>query len=409
MTGYQQPYVVPGAAPPHVWATRLGARFDPNGPAAHKQRFAGFRMGARLGAPMSLPSQVNLRQYFPAVNNQTYNSCVAESLTAAYQYAAAKASGYNPAETGSSRLFLYYQARLADGMENRDEGAFIGSGAQSLVATGLCEEQYHSYSLGPFVRPDRIAYTDALDHKALTVRMVDQNVNFIRELLASGLPVTIGFLVFPSIQSPQIERSGDIPFPSSSERSHQPLGGHAVVLVGYDDARQCFLLRNSWGTTWGQQGYGSISYAYISDSYLSQDFWVITEVNDDSVPGPGPGPGPEPGPGPFPPEPQPCPCPEPIPVPVPQPYVECCTTCDPCKCCCARTRLDARWHQQQQHATTGVMTPRRRVAVAAPVVTHTRSTPRQPPDVPRLILPVSTPRVASVTPWYSTSSGYLHE
>lgn len=342
---------VAGAAPPEVWGRRLGARFDPNGPHAHKARFAAFRLAPRQSRPVTLPPQMDLRQGFPPVVNQAYNSCVAESLTAAYAYAAFKTSAYKASQTGNSRLFLYYQARAVDGLENRDEGAFIGSGAQSLVTVGISEESYHPYSLGPFIKPDKNAHADALDHKALSVRMVDQNLAAIKELLASGYPIVIGFLVFPSLQTAQVERTGDIPLPSAAERNRQPLGGHAVVLVGYDDATQRFFLRNSWGTSWGVNGYGSLPYQYILDNYLSQDFWVILDVNDDVIrdapPGPAPQP-PTPQPDPWPvvpptpgPCPVPCPCPWHPPQPPPQPSTECCSTCDPARCCCARTRMPA--------------------------------------------------------------------
>lgn len=322
------------SAPAHVWQRRLGARFDPNGPQAHKQRFAGFRMGT-IRQVQAIPPHVDLRAGFPEVTDQTYNCCVAESLAAAYAYAAIAQVG-RAAHAQSSRMFLYYQARAADGMENQDEGAYIGSGAQSLVSTGICEESYFPYSSGPFVKPNKSAYTDALDHKAIQVRMVEQDVNQIRDLLSRGYPVTIGFLVFPSIQSATVERTGAIPMPSASERAQQPLGGHAVVLVGYDDSSKTFIFRNSWGTGWGDRGYGSLPYAYLADNYLSQDFWVILSVDDDAIKDvPTPTPTPTPVPCPCPPTPQP------VPVPTPAP-IECCTDCPPCCCCCSRSRLRAR-------------------------------------------------------------------
>jgi len=37
-------------------------------------------------------------------------------------------------------------------------------------------------------------------------------------------------------------------------------GDHAVCIVGYDDADQCWIARNSWGTGWGENGYFRIAY-----------------------------------------------------------------------------------------------------------------------------------------------------
>jgi len=56
------------------------------------------------------------------------------------------------------------------------------------------------------------------------------------------------------------------------------VGGHAVMAVGYDDAGQQFIIRNSWGTSWGQAGYFLIPYAYLTNSNLSDDFWTIQMV-----------------------------------------------------------------------------------------------------------------------------------
>lgn len=334
-----------------TWNRRLGCRFDPNGPEAHRARFAAFRMCVPRGPPPPLPSHVDLRQGFPPVTDQTYNCCVAESTTAAFEYAVIATVGRTK-YVQSSRMFLYYQARLADNMQGQDDGAFIHSAAQSLLTSGLCEESFMPYSLGPLVVPPKPAYTDALDHKALTVKMVDQNLDALRQLLASGYPVVIGFVVFPSIQSPTVEKTGDVPMPSDADKQGQPLGGHAVVLVGYDDSRKVFIFRNSWGTGWGDQGYGSLPYAYLLDPALTQDFWVILSINDNAtVPDPAPDPAPAPAPTP---DPNPVPVPPPPspssssstgsnqPVPPPGPAsVECCATCDPWFCCCARTRLEA--------------------------------------------------------------------
>ncbi len=63
--------------------------------------------------------------------------------------------------------------------------------------------------------------------------------------------------------------------PASGEKS---IGGHAVMAVGYDDGKQCFIVRNSWGSGWGLAGYFLMPYAYISQSSLADDFWTIRVV-----------------------------------------------------------------------------------------------------------------------------------
>jgi C1A family cysteine protease len=51
-----------------------------------------------------------------------------------------------------------------------------------------------------------------------------------------------------------------------------------VLAVGYDDASQTFLVRNSWGADWGQAGYFTMPYAYFTTRGLSSDFWTIRIV-----------------------------------------------------------------------------------------------------------------------------------
>jgi C1A family cysteine protease len=44
------------------------------------------------------------------------------------------------------------------------------------------------------------------------------------------------------------------------------IGGHAVAGVGYDDAKQWFVVRNSWGGKWGMKGYFTLPYAYVTST-----------------------------------------------------------------------------------------------------------------------------------------------
>jgi C1A family cysteine protease len=56
------------------------------------------------------------------------------------------------------------------------------------------------------------------------------------------------------------------------------IGGHAVMAVGYEDSKQWFILRNSWGPNWGMHGYFTLPYTYLIDSQLADDFWTIRLV-----------------------------------------------------------------------------------------------------------------------------------
>ena len=97
----------------------------------------------------------------------------------------------------------------------------------------------------------------------------------MRGCLASGYPFVLGFTVYSSFESAEVARTGVLSMPGTNE---DVVGGHAVLAVGYDDSTQTFLVRNSWGTSWGQAGYFTIPYAYLTTRGLSSDFWTIRIV-----------------------------------------------------------------------------------------------------------------------------------
>ena len=82
--------------------------------------------------------------------------------------------------------------------------------------------------------------------------------------------------VYESFESAAVAKSGIVPIPGHHEKK---VGGHCVVLVGYDDSKSMFIVRNSWGTSWGQEGYFMMPYVYMTNARLSSDFWMasITE------------------------------------------------------------------------------------------------------------------------------------
>jgi C1A family cysteine protease len=79
--------------------------------------------------------------------------------------------------------------------------------------------------------------------------------------------------------SPEVAQTGKVPLPP---RGEQLIGGHAVLAVGYDDAEQSFIVRNSWGTSWGIKGYCMMPYGYLTDSQLARDFWAVYTVEPET-------------------------------------------------------------------------------------------------------------------------------
>ncbi len=175
-----------------------------------------------------------------------------------------------------SRLFIYYNERAMEHTIATDSGAQIRDGIKSVGTIGAPPESDWPYVVANFAeKPPVNAFKDAPLGKALQYQRVPQVLNQMKGCLASGYPFVFGFTVYESFESAQVAQTGVAPMPAPNE---QVLGGHAVVAVGYDDASQRFIIRNSWGDAWGMKGYFTFPYAYLTDSNLSDDFWTVQMV-----------------------------------------------------------------------------------------------------------------------------------
>ena len=93
--------------------------------------------------------------------------------------------------------------------------------------------------------------------------------------LSGGYPFVSGIILYESFENPDVAKSGNVPLPKKNERV---LGGHAILVVGYDAGKQQFICRNSWGTTWGDKGYFYLPFAYLESAGLASDLWLIRTV-----------------------------------------------------------------------------------------------------------------------------------
>ena len=226
---------------------------------------------------VAVPTSIDLRTsgFMPPVYDQgDLGSCVANSTAAAFEYDLRKQrlTSFTP-----SRLFIYYNGRVLEGTVSTDSGLMVRDGLKVVNKQGVCSEAEWPYTDAQLtVDPTAQCYTDALKSKSTSYQSVSQNLTNIKNALASGYPVVFGFTVYESFESDAVTKTGVVPMPSKSE---SVLGGHSVCLIGYNDATQRFICRNSWGTSWGQQGYFTMPYAYITNTDLAGDFWVIKAVS----------------------------------------------------------------------------------------------------------------------------------
>jgi C1A family cysteine protease len=233
-----------------------------------------------------LPTSVDLVTNLPAAqapyDQGNLGSCTAHATTFCYVFDEIKQD--NKDEFAGSRLFQYYNTRKLFGDLTTDDGGSIQDAILALAQTGLCEETLWPYDESKvFVAPPQKCYDEAKKCTALNHARVAQSATGLKSALHNGYPVAFGFQVYSSFESAQVEQTGVMPLPVSGETV---VGGHAVAFVGYDDKKQMFKVRNSWGTGWGLSGYFWMPYSFALDSNQCNDFWVVTKVADpDIVPG----------------------------------------------------------------------------------------------------------------------------
>lgn len=228
-----------------------------------------------------LPANVDFRSspFMPPVYNQgQIGSCTANSISGAVEFEQRKQGlkDFTP-----SRLFLYYNERAMEGTISSDSGAMIRDGFKTLNTQGICEDHFWPYDVYQTrwnQQPTAASYRFALRHKSVQYSSIDNtDLNAMKTCLAAGYPFVFGFTVYDAFESDEVAKTGILNLPTSSE---QNVGGHAVLCVGYDDASQRFMVRNSWGTGWGINGTGyfSMPYSYLTNSDLADDFWTLRLV-----------------------------------------------------------------------------------------------------------------------------------
>jgi C1A family cysteine protease len=219
-----------------------------------------------------LPARADLRPLFPPVYDQgQLGSCTANAIGAAIQFERRKQK-LKP-DFPPSRLFVYYNERVMENTVSSDAGAQIRDGIKSVAKQGDCPEKDWPYVVAKFAdKPAATCFKNAIKYKAVSYQRVPQILNQMKGCLASGYPFVFGFSVYTEFENDTVAKTGVLNMPRSKEKL---LGGHAVIAVGYDDRTQRFIVRNSWGSKWGNKGYFTMPYAYLTDSNLADDFWTI--------------------------------------------------------------------------------------------------------------------------------------
>jgi len=235
-----------------------------------------------------LPESVDLREWCSPVEDQgRIGSCTAHAGVGIIEYYEKKSFGRH---IDASRLFLYKVTRNLMKMKG-DIGGYLRTTMGAMVLFGVPPEDYWPYNDDEKEfdkEPPAFCYAFAQNYQTIKYFRHDPPkegagsiLKKVKTYLAVGHPAMFGFTVYNSVE--QAEKTGRIPFPSPKERIE---GGHAIVAIGYNDKMKiknkygriettgALLIRNSWGKSWGEEGYGWLPYEYVLKG-LAEDFWSI--------------------------------------------------------------------------------------------------------------------------------------
>jgi len=236
------------------------------------------------GAAKALPSSADLRQWCAPIEDQgDLGSCTANAGVGLIEYFERRAFRKH---LDSSRLFLYKVTRNLLGWKG-DTGAYLRDTMKAMILFGVPPERYWPYDIAKYEKePTSFCYAFAQSYQAIKYYRLDppgtspsKVLSEVKKSVAAGLPAMFGFSVYSSMPGTG-DGKGEIPYPGPGDRLE---GGHAVVAVGYDDGKKigrdkgALLIRNSWGTEWGDKGYGWLSYSYVEGG-LADDFWSLVKA-----------------------------------------------------------------------------------------------------------------------------------
>jgi C1A family cysteine protease len=241
-----------------------------------------FKFKAIVREQVYLPSNADLLGKMPEVFDQgQVGSCTgnAGAMLGLYQ------SRLQNREISPSRLMLYYGAREIEGSTESDAGAYIRDIFKAWSKVGVAPESVWPYDESKVTaRPNSEAYAVGKKTLAVSYHALDNtDITELKTCLAMGHPFELGFMVYRNFMYGNWKDT--MPMPTKNE---QILGGHAVTAIGYDDSRQAFRIKNSWGNDWKDGGCFWMPYAFITNPNYCDDFWMLDGITPGESPAPTP-------------------------------------------------------------------------------------------------------------------------
>jgi C1A family cysteine protease len=234
-----------------------------------------------------LPHQHDLRNtqcapYFKPFEQLNSNSCTSQAVSAAIMCVNRKTKSdvnFNP-----STYFNYYYARYIDGTQKTNQGTSLKSSLIS-ASNGISDTKYWPNSESLFSEPEKQAQFDSLNHNVKEYKPLYPSINNLKACLVEGYPFVFSFWITSFMKnwfehkSLREESNYILQIGNVTNKSNK-IAGHACICVGYNDKLYggVFIIRNSWGSNWGDNGHFYIKYSDIINPFFSNEFYVISDT-----------------------------------------------------------------------------------------------------------------------------------
>lgn len=234
---------------------------------------------------LKIKETVDLRKFFTPVKNQLdLGSCTSFAATAMYEAMMNRNGAVG--DSDMSPAYLYYYSNILKGRPAG--GSNFHEQLEVLGSKGVCHENLYVYDAdSPATKPSDRADEDAQLHRVITAMQIPlinepdksetlkRNHQILTSALTEGYPVGISLKIYDNLG----KDGAFVLHPDDAPKAKEE-GWHAMVIVGYSEENNFYIVRNSWGVNFGEEGYCYIPSAYIDDPEYMDFACIITEITD---------------------------------------------------------------------------------------------------------------------------------
>lgn len=229
----------------------------------------------------SLPDKIDLSDKILSIYDQgDIGACVSNALASAIKMKlkviSSKRSIFSFIKDNidPARLYNYNLARLLEGVILTDDsGCMVETALEVLNRYSFPDESVFGYNKSTFsVFPDLVASVEANKNTSykFTFNKLNQELGTIKASLVEGNPVLMGIVLFDSLS-----RTVNGLIPTPNPQTEKVIGGHCILVIGYDDSKQTFKFVNCWSANWGNNGFGYIMYDYAMNANIAGDIYNL--------------------------------------------------------------------------------------------------------------------------------------